>query len=201
MIVFARFFRAKGLALLLMLVAAPAFGLEPSEARQFVASMAERATTVLSSERSLADRRAELQRILRTGFDLDYIGRLVLGPKYRTLSEQQRAAYDEAFEDYVLETYSRRIDEYGGQEIEITGAAPAGSRDVKVTSRITGIDQSEPVQVTWRVRERETGPKIIDVEIEGVSMAISQRSEFASVVDQRGIDGLIAMLENHGQAS
>ena len=57
MIVFARFFRAKGLALLLMLVAAPAFGLEPSEARQFVASMAERATTVLSSERSLADRR------------------------------------------------------------------------------------------------------------------------------------------------
>jgi len=201
MIVFARFFRAKGLALLLMLVAAPAFGLEPSEARQFVASMAERATTVLSSERSLADRRAELQRILRTGFDLDYIGRLVLGPKYRTLSEQQRAAYDEAFEDYVLETYSRRIDEYGGQEIEITGAAPAGSRDVKVTSRITGTDQSEPVQVTWRVRERETGPKIIDVEIEGVSMAISQRSEFASVVDQRGIDGLIAMLENHGQAS
>jgi phospholipid transport system substrate-binding protein len=201
MIAFARRLRATALALLLTLAAAPAVGLEPGEARDFVATIAERATTVLSSDGSLAERRAELQQILRTGFDLDYIGRLVLGPKYRSLSEQQRAAYDDAFQDYVLETYSRRIDEYGGEELEITGAEPAGSRDVKVTSRITGVDQGEPVQVTWRVRERETGPKIIDVEIEGVSMAISQRSEFASVVDQRGIDGLIAMLEDRGQAS
>ncbi len=201
MTAFARRLRATGLALLLTLVAAPAVGLEPSEARQFVATMAERTTAVLSSERSLAERRAELQTMLRRAFDLDYIGRLVLGPKYRTLSEQQRAAYDEAFQEYVLKTYSRRLDEYGGQELEITGAEPAGSRDVKVSSLITGTDQGEPVRVNWRVRERDTGPKIIDVEIEGVSMAISQRSEFASVVDQRGIDGLIAMLENQGQAS
>lgn len=201
MIAFARRLRATGLALLLTLAAAPAFGLEPSEARTFVATMADQATTVLSSDRSLAERRAELKEILRTGFDLDYIGRLVLGPKYRTLSEPQRAAYDDAFKEYVLGTYSRRIDEYGGEELEITGAEPAGSRDVKVTSRITGTDEGEPVQVSWRVRERESGPKIIDVEIEGVSMAISQRSEFASVVDQRGVEGLIAMLEDRGQAS
>jgi phospholipid transport system substrate-binding protein len=55
------------------------------------------------------------------------------------------------------------------------------------------------VRIDWRVRERDAGPKIIDVEIEGVSMAISQRSEFSSVVDQRGVDGLIAMLEDRAQ--
>jgi phospholipid transport system substrate-binding protein len=201
MTAFARRLRSTGLALLLLLVAAPATALEPGDARNFVATIAERATSVLSSDRPLAERRTELQGILRTAFDLDYIGRLVLGPTYRSLSDQQQTAYDRAFKEYVLETYSRRIDEYGGETLEITSAEAAGSRDVKVKSRITGTDQGEPVQVAWRVRERETGPKIIDVEIEGVSMAISQRSEFASVVEQRGIDGLIAMLEDHGQAS
>ena len=201
MTAFARRLHLTGLALAWLLLITPAAALEPSEARTFVADITDRATDVLSSDRSLAERRAELQAILRTAFDLDYIGRLVLGPTYRTLSADQQAAYDEAFRDYVLGTYSRRIDEYGGEELAITGAEPAGSRDVKVQSRITGTDQGEPVQVAWRVRGRDTGPKIIDVEIEGVSMAISQRSEFASVVEQRGIDGLIAMLEDRAQPS
>jgi phospholipid transport system substrate-binding protein len=200
MTAFARRLRSIGLALLL-LAAAPAAAVEPGEARSFVADITDRATTVLSSDRSLAERRGELSEILRTAFDLDYIGRLVLGPKYRTLSEEQKQAYDAAFEKYVVQTYSRRIDEYGGEQLEITGTEPAGSNDVKVLSRITNTDQGEPVAVSWRVRERQSGPKIIDVEIEGVSMAISQRSEFASVVEQRGIDGLIAMLEDRSQPS
>jgi phospholipid transport system substrate-binding protein len=200
MTAFARRLRSIGLALLL-LAAAPAAAVEPGEARSFVADITDRATTVLSSDRSLAERRGELSEILRTAFDLDYIGRLVLGPKYRTLSEAQKQAYDAAFEKYVVQTYSRRIDEYGGEQLEITGTEPAGSNDVKVLSRITNTDQGEPVAVTWRVRERQSGPKIIDVEIEGVSMAISQRSEFASVVEQRGIDGLISMLEDRSQPS
>jgi phospholipid transport system substrate-binding protein len=199
MTAFAQAFRAAGLALLVALAAAPASALEPAAARTFVADIAERATDVLSSERPMAERRRALKEILRTGFDLDYIGRLVLGPTYRTLSADQRAAYDAAFRTYVLETYSRRIDEYGGEELRITAAEAAGARDVKVRSRVVGGGQEEPVRIDWRVRERDAGPKIIDVEIEGVSMAISQRSEFSSVVDQRGVDGLIAMLEDRAQ--
>ncbi len=202
MIAFARALRSAGFALALLTAVAPALALEPDDARRFVATIADEATDVLSSDAPMATRRAELQEILREGFDLDYIGRLVLGPTYRTLSAAQQEAYDAAFEDYVLETYSRRIDEYGGEQLEILGAEPAGSRDVKVRSRVVGVDEGGgPVEIDWRVRERDSGPKIIDVEIEGVSMAISQRSEFASVVDQRGVDGLIAMLENRAQPS
>jgi phospholipid transport system substrate-binding protein len=202
MIAFARALRSAGFALALLTAVAPALALEPDDARRFVATIADEATEVLSSDAPMATRRAELEEILREGFDLDYIGRLVLGPTYRTLSASQQEAYDAAFKDYVLETYSRRIDEYGGEQLEILGSEPAGSRDVKVRSRVVGIDEGGgPVKIDWRVRERDSGPKIIDVEIEGVSMAISQRSEFASVVDQRGVDGLIAMLENRAQPS
>jgi phospholipid transport system substrate-binding protein len=195
MIAFARRLRTTAIALTLLVAAAPAVAIEPDEAREFVAEMADRATDVLSGDRPMGERRRELEQILRQAFDLEYIGRLVLGPTYRTLSAEQQESYDAAFKQYVLETYSRRIDEYGGEELEILGAESAGSRDVKVQSRVLGVEEGEPVKIDWRVRDRDAGPKIIDVEIEGVSMAISQRSEFASVVDQRGVDGLIAMLE------
>jgi len=201
MIAAARRLRSLALAVLLLGLAAPASALTTEEARTFLDDVAERATSILASDAPFGERREQLQRVLETVFDLDYIGRLVLGPTYRSLSADQQEAYDAAFEDYVLTTYSRRIDEYGGEQLEVVGATPAGSNDVKVETRVTGTDQGEPVRVDWRVRQRESGPQIIDVEIEGVSMAISQRSEFASVVDQRGVDGLIAMLEERAAAS
>jgi len=195
MIAFARRLRLRTLLVAaLLFAAAPAAALGTDEATAFIDSIAERATTVLSGDEPRDERRAELREILRSGFDLDYIGRLVLGPNYRSLSAEQQRAYDETFQEFVLDTYSRRIGDYGGEELEIVGAEPAGSQDVKVATRVVGTPDGEPVRLTWRVRERESGPKIVDVEVEGVSMAISQRSEFASIVEQRGVDGLIEML-------
>ncbi len=187
--------RIIGALLFLLMVPGTALGLEPSTAQSFVARMTERATSVLASGAPIGEREAQLRDMLDEAFDLGYIGRLVLGPPYRSLSADQQQAYDAAFESYVLETYARRIDDYGGESVEVIGAEPAGSRDVKVQTRVVGGSAGEPVRIDWRVRDRAEGPKVIDVEIEGVSMAISQRSEFASVVQQRGIDGLIALLE------
>lgn len=181
--------------------AAPALALEPGRAKTFLESVADRATSVLGGDAPLAQRQAELREVLRSAFDIDYIGRLVLGPTYRSLSDAQREAYDEAFRQWVLATYSRRIGDYGGEQLEILTAEAAGSQDVKVQSRVVGTPDGQPVRIDWRVRERGDGLKIIDIEIEGVSMAISQRSEFASVVQQRGVDGLIAMLEERSQTA
>lgn len=178
----------------------PASALEPEQARVFVEDIADRATDILG-DRGSTSRAGDLRNVLEAAFDLGYIGRLVLGPTYRSLSDEQRLAYDRAFERYVLGTYSSRIDDYGGERLEIFGAERAGSQDVKVQSRVVGAASTQPVRIDWRVRERASGPRIIDVEIEGVSMAISQRSEFASVVEQRGVDGLIALLEERSPAS
>ncbi len=176
-------------------LAAPAAALDAGQAGTFVENVADRATAVLGGEGNVGEQRAQIRDILLSAFDLTYIGQLALGPPYRTLSADQRAAYDSAFQQYVLATYARRIGDYGGEQIEVVGAQSAGSQDVKVQTRLVGPRIREPVGIDWRVRDRSGTPKIIDVEIEGVSMTISQRSEFASIVQQRGVDGLIAMLE------
>jgi phospholipid transport system substrate-binding protein len=190
------------IAVLGAVCASPAAALEAARAKSFLDDVAAKASTILAGGVPSGQRQAELQEVLQTAFDIEYIGRLVLGPTYRSLTDTQRRAYDDAFRRWVLSTYSRRIGDYGGEQIEILGAASAGAQDVKVESRVRGASIQEPVRIDWRVRERAEGLKIIDVEIEGVSMAISQRSEFASVVQQRGVDGLIAMLEERsGTAS
>lgn len=183
------------LALTAMLLAPPASATPPaSEAETFVQTLADEALAALKSGDTGPALEGKLAEILDEGFDLTYIGRLALGPTYRSLTDAQRSAYDEAFRIYVLKTYSRRLSGFSGEKFNVVSAAPAGSRDIKVKTELE--QPNEPTMVIdWRVRERDVGLRIIDVEIEGISMAISQRSEFAAVVEQQGVDGLITLLK------
>ncbi len=173
--------------------AAPARAVTPEAAREFVGNLAERATAILGSSAPRAERRDQLRALLHEGFDVPFVARTVLGAPYRDLSDAQRDAYVAAFERWVVASYADRLDDYTGQRLVIIGAEAQGTQDARVTTRVEGL--SPPPRIDWRIRDRPTGLSIIDIEVEGVSMAISQRSEFASVVQRRGIDGLIAMLE------
>ena len=157
MFTFAR--RAGVLAGVMLWLAAPAFALDEDAARRFVADIADRATTVLASDAPRAEQRGELREILRRGFDLDFIGRSVLGPTFRSLSDGEQERYLDAFRRYVLATYSRRIDDYGGEELEIVGAEPMAGNDVRVESRVVGGNTDEPVRIDWRVRDRGGTPR------------------------------------------
>ncbi len=186
-------FATLGALALWLAPAAPGNAVEPDAARDFVADLADRATTILNGDGSMDERRRGLRELLQEGFDVPFIARAALGPPYRDLSDEQRSAYVDAFERWVIATYATRLDDYTGQRVEITGAAPQGNQDARVTTRVVG--NQEPVRIDWRVRERGGALQIIDVEVEGVSMTISQRNEFASVMQRRGIDGLIELLQ------
>ncbi len=172
---------------------AQAQAVTPEAAREFIGTLAERATEILQSDAPRTERRDRLRVLLHEGFDVPFVARTVLGAPYRDLTDEQRRAYVDAFERWVVASYADRLDDYTGERLVIVGAESQGQQDARVTTRIEGM--SPPPRIDWRVRERPTGLSIIDIEVEGVSMAISQRSEFASVVQRRGIDGLIAILQ------
>ncbi|MFW5681102.1 MAG: MlaC/ttg2D family ABC transporter substrate-binding protein [Pseudomonadota bacterium] len=172
----------------------PAAALEPAAARSFIADLAQRATVILNSDESLEQRRDDLRVLLYEGFDVGFIAATVLGPPFRDLSEAQRTAYLEAFEQWVVSTYASRLDDYSGQRLEMVSAEPIGRNDVRVATRVVGADQ--PVRIDWRVRERSGSLQIIDIEVEGIgSMVVTHRNEFNSVVQRRGVEGLISVLQ------
>lgn len=86
--------------------------------------------------------------------------------------------------------WSRRFDEYNGQKLKITGTRPDGSKGIFVESQVVEPGGSEPINIIWRLRERDAGPQVVDIIIEGVSMALTYRSEYDSIVSRSGLEAL-----------
>lgn len=188
-----------GLALLPRHAAAEAGQAEVAGATALIANLAEQALSVLRRpDLSLEQRETVFRQLLRDGFDMNFIARFVLGKHWRELSAEQQAEYLEVFSEYVLQTYSRRLGGYAGQSFAVVGARPAGQQDVIVQTR---IDQPSgpPIFADWRVRAAAGRHRIVDVMVEGVSMAVTQRSEFGAVVQRGGVASLVEALRARTQ--
>ena len=166
-------------------------------AKNFVEAMAERAIVFLGNENtSEQEKQREFRRLLEDSFDIKTIGRFALGRYWRSASEKQRRQYIRLFNEMIINVYSERFKDYQGQELEIKDAQPVGKSDILVKSSI--VPQSGPeIGVDWRLRYKSGRYKVIDVIVEGVSMAVTQRSDFASVIQKGGGDlgVLISYLE------
>lgn len=166
----------------------------PEGASAFMATLADRALTVMRSpEASLAQRESEFRKILARGFDLALIGRFVLGHHWRRLPSAKKTEYQRLFGIYILNSYTSRFGGYSGEKFTIMSARAAGKKDAVVRSRIDR-PSGAPVTADWRIRAQGNEYRIIDVTVEGISMAITQRSEFAAMIKSTGVDGLIAAL-------
>ena len=186
---------AAGLALILLAVTLPAAAVAetPSE---FVANLGDNAIRMLVEEGVRPDKRiANFRVLLLEGFDLPLIGRFVLGVHWRRASPEQRAEYSELFEKFLVQSYAARLGQYGGESLRVKAARSGGEKDTIVTTEIVQPGRP-PVAVHWRVRRGEAGYKVVDVIVEGVSMVITQRDEFSSVIRREGgsIEALLSRL-------
>lgn len=172
---------------LILLIAGPvAQARAASDAGAFVGEFADKAIALVTeSAKSTAERREKFGGLVRTYFDMPGIGRFLLGRYWRTATDAEQEAYLTAFTENMIYTYSRRFDEYGGQKLVIDGTREDGRFDI-VSSRIVSPNSGEQFRLEWRVIEDGGSFKIVDIVIEGVSMSVTQRQEYASVIQNNG---------------
>lgn len=166
-------------------------------AETFIDSMGKRAIGFLSNASLSKDQKArEFRKLLSDSFDLKTIGRFSLGRYWKAASPAQIQEYQNLFEDLVVEVYAQRFDEYQGQNLDVRSSRMEGTKDAIVQSFIVDKSGTE-FSVDWRVRYKDGRYKIVDVIIEGVSMTLTQRSDFSSVIQRGGgnVDVLIAHLK------
>jgi phospholipid transport system substrate-binding protein len=163
------------------------------DAAAVVRNGANRILEVLKAGASDADRRATLSQVMRQSFDLPAVGRNVLGRHWSAATPAQQQAFLAAFEKTEVKAYAERFKAYSGQTFDV-GKVSANGPSQMVESRITQPNASQPIRVTWEVQHG----KIVDVIIEGVSMAATRRSDFNAYIQRNGIDGLIKELERRG---
>ena len=153
---------------------------------KFLVELTDRAVSQLT-EPGLADDEQErrFRRLLKEGFDLPEIGRFVLGRYWRGASEAQRSGFLAVFEDLMVHRFLPLFADFSGEKFDIGASRPFknNSNFVSVASRLLRSEE-EPIRVDWRMRRRDGGYKIVDIVAEGVSMAVTLRSEYVSVLKQ-----------------
>jgi phospholipid transport system substrate-binding protein len=161
---------------------------------KFMEWLANQAITILQqTDGGLEVREQKFRALLKDGFAMEFVARFVLGKHWRRTSAEERTAYLTVFTEYVLKTYSRRMGGYSGETFQTVGARAAGKQDIIVQTRIIQ-PSGPPILADWRIRVFDGNYKIIDVMVEGVSMAVTQRSEFNAVISQHGMQGLLEAL-------
>lgn len=164
-------------------------------AEAFIETLSAKAIDLVSNQ-TMSDeaKRAGFAKLLSDGFDMDWIGQFVLGRNWNLATPEQRTEYLALFEQIIVFTYSKRFKDYSGQQVRVTGHELSNRQYVFVNSQIYDPARAgTAINVTWRLLPKDDGHRIVDVMIEGVSMGITQRNEYASVIQSKGgrIAGLI----------
>src|SRR5712691_10276383 len=165
------------------------------DARGFISTLGTQAIQVLGPSVSAAQRLARFRELFRNDFDVPGIGQFVLGRYWRTATPQEQQEFLQLFQEYIVRAYSARLGEYCGEPFRVTGARPNGEETVVTSEIVRG--SGGRIQVDWYLIGGSGGYKITDVYVGGVSMKVTQRDEFGSVIQRNGgqVGPLIALLQ------
>lgn len=174
----------------------PARADDIADARAFIQKLADNAMNTVAVKGLNDEERAKRFRTLFVDtFDLPEIGKLVLARHWKAATPEQQQEFLTLFEDVQVYTWTRRFKDYSGETLEILGVQAEGETDLQVESRMLR-EKLEPIAVGWRVRKSGATFKVLDIKVEGASMALTHRSEYSSVIQANGgqVAGLIAAL-------
>ncbi len=176
-------------------IGGPARADTAADARAFIQKLADNAMNTVAVKGLNDEERAKRFRTLFVDtFDLPEIGKLVLARHWKTATPEQQQEFLALFEDVQVYTWTRRFKDYSGETLEILGVQAEGEADILVDSRMLR-EKLEPIAVGWRVRKSGDTFKVLDIKVEGASMALTHRSEYSSVIQGNGgVAGLIAAL-------
>ncbi len=130
---------------------------------------------------------------LNNAFDMPVIAKFVLGRAWNTATPQQQQEFVKLFEGLVTKIYGDRLNLYNGEGFQVKGSRPESDKDVIVNSVITHPQGAPPTTIDWRVRQDNGKMAVLDVVVEGVSQSLTQRQEYASILQSNNgnFDGLL----------
>ena len=175
------------------------FSIEPDI---FVQSTVNRASKLLGENISKDEKIEKLKEIAKETVDIRGIGFYTLGKKRKSLNEREKKRYAELFEGYFLKSFSSRLAEYTNPEIDVQSKEKLNENYTIVSSILKATNERPEIKIDWRIYTKNPeNPLIRDLIIEGLSLARTQKEEFASVLNSNNddIESLFKVLEKFSQ--
>ncbi len=143
------------------------------------------------------DRKYALRTILRDELAVEPIGKfLFAGAPAELATDDQRAAYDELFPNYIAASFAEEIGELAEREIRVKGAILRGEDEAIVQSELFDSEGAKRAQIDWRLRWIDGEPRLLDVLVERVSPLVTKRQEFSAIAERDGVDALLLHMED-----
>ncbi len=164
----------------------------------FVQSTVNRASQTLSKDISKKEKMLELQNLARETVDIKGIGFYTLGKFRKEISDEQKNKYSKLFESYFLKSFSSRLSEYSNPKINVISKDKKNEKYTIVSSILVATKDRPEVKIDWRIYTKDPEkPLIRDLIIEGLSLARTQKEEFASIIksNDNNIEALFESLK------
>ncbi len=165
-----------------------------AQEEEFVSNFADKAIEILSDESiSENDKTSRFTNVVMNAIDLNLISKFVLSKTWKNSTDEQKERYLIAFKDYFINSYANKLDQYSGEQVQIVGSEAAVKYVIVESNIVREWTYTLKINLKFRLINRDGDIKIIDLNIEGISLVIAQREEFQSFLanNDNDIDKLI----------
>tara|TARA_B100000965_G_scaffold402981_1_gene430127 strand:+ start:276 stop:881 length:606 start_codon:yes stop_codon:yes gene_type:complete len=160
-----------------------------SDPQKFITEIVDEAKEILTAGNDKAYKEKKLTEIALKTVDVKGIGFYTLGKYRKTLTDEQLQEYESLFKKYFLKSFTSRLSDYSDPKIDVLSAEVLNPKYTIVKSLLLATDQKPEVKIDWRVYTKDpANPLIRDLIVEGLSLARTQKEEFASVLESNNGD-------------
>ena len=152
---------------------------------------------ILDKAISDKDKRKQLEKLALNKVDVEGLAKYTLGQERKNLSDKQISQFVSTFKVFFSKNLSNKLKDYSDQEVKITGSKKISDNYVLVNSKIVSLKDKQEIAVDWRVFLVDGNLIIRDLVVEGLSLARTQREEFASIIANKKFEGLIQSLNEY----
>ena len=169
------------IAVLFILTPKAVLGANFNEEEKFVETFADEAISILSNDQvSKNEKNDQFTNLVMSAIDLNLISQFVLSKTWKSATDDQKERYISAFKTYFINSYANKLDQYSNEKIIVNGSEEAGKYIIVDTNILREGTDTLKINLKWRLLNKNGDIRIIDLNIEGISLVIAQREEFQS---------------------
>ncbi len=173
------------------------WGSDFSNEEDFVKKFADEAIMILGNDQIDKDEKNDqFTNLVMTAIDLNLISQFVLSKTWKSATDDQKERYISAFKTYFINSYANKLDQYSGEKIIVNGSDEAGKYIIIDSDIVREGTDTLKINLKWRLLNKNGDIKIIDLNIEGISLVIAQREEFQSFLsnNEGDLEALISKI-------
>lgn len=165
--------------------------------KEFITSLGNNIISILVNKNApLTERKEKFRQVLRDYFDIPAIGKFVLARYWKRTTDTQKTEYLDLFESAIVDNYAAQFDNYQNETLEVQSVREDSDQGIMVMSIIKRQTGAPPLKIDWKIFQTKKGLRVYDIIVNGVSMSITQRSEYGGIINKNEgqVEGLLKLM-------